>query len=84
MGITLVIEDALLYPDSTRTLLSYRDIQKNGFHIETYDDNNEEFLFITKNSGYGKETLEKVPSLLSRLYFTYLKPIQHVAYKVIF
>jgi hypothetical protein len=26
MGTTLVIEDALLYPDSTRTLLSYRDI----------------------------------------------------------
>jgi hypothetical protein len=28
MGTTLVIEDALLYPDSTRTLLSYRDIRK--------------------------------------------------------
>jgi hypothetical protein len=26
MGTTLVIEDTLLYPDSTRTLLSYRDI----------------------------------------------------------
>jgi hypothetical protein len=33
MGTSITIEDALLYPDSTRTLLSYRDIQKNGFHI---------------------------------------------------
>jgi hypothetical protein len=67
MGTVLVIEDALLYSDSTRTLLSYRDIRKNRFHIETYDDNNEEFLLIIKNSGYGKETFEKVPSLSSGL-----------------
>jgi hypothetical protein len=26
IGTTLVIEDTLLYPDSTRTLLNYRDI----------------------------------------------------------
>jgi hypothetical protein len=26
MGTSITIEDALLYPDSTRTLLSYRDI----------------------------------------------------------
>jgi hypothetical protein len=67
MGAALVIEDALLYPDSTRTLLSYRDIWKNRFHIETYDDNNEEFLLIIKNNGYGKETFEKVSSLSSGL-----------------
>ena len=39
MGTQLVIEDALLYPDSTRTLLSYKDICLNGFHIETHNDN---------------------------------------------
>ena len=41
MGTQITIEDALLYPDSKRTLLSYRDIRQNGFHIETHDDNNE-------------------------------------------
>jgi hypothetical protein len=61
MGTTLAIEDVLLYPDSTRTLLSYRDIWKNDFHIETCDENNEEFLLITKNNGYGKVTLKKFP-----------------------
>jgi peptide/histidine transporter 3/4 len=84
MGTSLTIEDALLYPDSTRTLLSYRDIRKNGLHVETHADNNEEFLLITKDHGYGKETLEKVPSLPSGLYYTYIKPVPHVAYKVIF
>ena len=54
MGTHITIEDALLYPDSKLTLLSYRDIRQNGFHIETGDDNNEEFLLITKDNGYGK------------------------------
>jgi hypothetical protein len=75
MSTTLVIEDALLYRNSTRTLMSYRDIWKNGFHIKTCDENNEEFLLITKNNVYGKVTLEKVSSLSSGLYYTYLKPV---------
>jgi hypothetical protein len=35
MGIEIVIEDALLYPDSIRTLLSFREIRHNGIHIKT-------------------------------------------------
>jgi len=41
MCTTITIEDALLYPDSTHTLLSYRNIHKNGYHIETRHQNNE-------------------------------------------
>ena len=33
MGTQITMEDALLYSDSTRTLLSYRDIRKNAFQI---------------------------------------------------
>jgi hypothetical protein len=84
MGTQITIEDALLYPDSNRTLLSYRDIRQNGFHIETHDDNNEEILFVTKNSKYGKRIVEKIPSFPSGLYYTYIKLVPHVAYKVIF
>jgi hypothetical protein len=54
MGTQIVIEDALLYPDSTRTLLSYKDIRRNGFHVETNGDNKDEYLFITKHDGYNK------------------------------
>ena len=48
MGTTLIINDALLYPESTRTLLSFRDIHANGFHAETDDENGKECLLITK------------------------------------
>ena len=84
MGTQIVIADALLYPDSTRTLIGYRDIRKNGFHIETYEDNKEEYLLFTKDNGYGQHIFEKIPSLSSGLYYTYIKPVEHVAYKVIF
>jgi hypothetical protein len=84
MGTQINIEEALLYPDSLRTLLSYRDIRKNGIHVETHVEYNEEFLLLTKDMGYGKQILEKVPSLPFGLYYTYIEPVPHVAYKVIF
>ena len=68
MGTQIHIEEALLYPDSTRTLLSYKDIQKNEIHMETHEENKEEFLLFTKDIRQGKEKLEKVSSLPSRLY----------------
>jgi hypothetical protein len=80
----IVIENALLYPDLTRTLLSYRDIRKNGIHVETYEENKEEYLLLTKPTEYGKQICEKILTLESGLYYTYIKPIEHVAYKVIF
>src|SRR6266542_4394080 len=58
----LEIEDALLYPDSTRTLLSFKDIRKNRFHTETHNVNNEEFLLITKENRYDKKIIERISS----------------------
>ena len=68
MGTQIHIEEALLYPYSTRTLLSYKDIRKNEIHMETHEENKEEFLLFTKDIRQGKEKLEKVSSLPSRLY----------------
>jgi uncharacterized protein YbaR (Trm112 family) len=73
MGTQITIENALLYPDSTRTLLSYRDICKNRLHIVTHEENNTEFLLITKTNRDGYNILERIPSLLSGLYYTYIK-----------
>ena len=84
MGTQIMIEDALLYPNSTCTLLSYRDICKNGLHVETHEDNKEEFLLFTKLMGFGKQICEKFSSFPTGLYFTYIKSIEHVAYKIIF
>jgi hypothetical protein len=80
----VVFRRALLYPNSTHTLIRFRDIWKSGLHICTHEDNKEEFLLITKSSGYGHDVLERIPSTPSGLYYTYIKPIPHVAYKVIF
>jgi hypothetical protein len=80
----VTIEDVLLYPDSTHTIISFRDIRKSGLHVCTHEDNKEEFLLITKSSGYGHEVLERIPSTPFGLYYTYIKPVPYVAYKVIF
>jgi len=80
MGTTVTIEDAILYLYSTCTLLSYRDIHKNRYHIETHHQNNEEFLFIIKDNGYGKDTLERILSTSYGLYYSYIKLIQHVVH----
>jgi hypothetical protein len=83
-GTQVTIEDALLYPDYTRTFISFKDIRKSRLHVCTHKDNKYEFLLITKSFGYGHEVLERIPSTPSGLYYTYIKPVSHVAYKVIF
>jgi hypothetical protein len=57
MGTQVTIENALLYPDSTRTLLSYRDIRKNELHIVTHEENNKESLLITKTNRDGYDII---------------------------
>jgi hypothetical protein len=84
MGTQVTIENALLYPDSTCTLLSYRDIHKNGLHVITHEENNEVFLYIIKKNRDDHDTLERIPSLSSGLYYIYIKLVPHVSYKIIF
>jgi hypothetical protein len=80
----VMIKAILLYPDSTHTLISFRDIRKSGLHVCTHEDNKEEFLIVTKSFGNGHEVLERIPSTLFGLYYTYIKPVPYVIYKVIF
>jgi hypothetical protein len=79
MGTQVTIENALLYLNSTRTLLSYIDIHKNGLHVITHEENNEEFLHIIKKNGDGHDILERILSLSSGLHYTYIKHVPHVA-----
>ena len=51
MGTKLIIDDALLYPQSTLTLLIFKDIRLKGFHIETETKNNIEYLLMTQSIG---------------------------------
>ena len=85
MGTQIFVKDALLYPDSKRTLLSFKDIRLNGFHIETEIEQGTEYLLITKFDGYRKQIVERLPSSPSGLYYTYIKPTKgYVAMKTIF
>jgi hypothetical protein len=84
MGTQVTIVNVLLYPDSTRTLLSYRYIHKNKLHMITHEENNEEFLHIIKKNGDDHDILKRRPSLPSGSYYTCIKLIPHIAYKVIF
>jgi hypothetical protein len=84
MGTQVTIENALLYPDSTRILLSYRDIRKNRLHVITHEENNEEFLHIIKKNRDDHDILERIPSVPSGLYYAYIKLVSHVTYNVIF
>jgi hypothetical protein len=50
----------------------------------THEENNKEYLFITKTNGDGYDILERIPSLPFGLYYTYIKHVPHVVYKLIF
>jgi peptide/histidine transporter 3/4 len=60
MGTQIFVKDALLYPDSKRTLLSFKDIRANGFHVETEIEHGTEYLLITKFDGYQKRVVERL------------------------
>ena len=67
MGTQIFVKDALLYPDSKRTLLSFKDIRENGFHVETKIEQSTEYLLITKFDGYQKRVVERLSSSPSGL-----------------
>jgi hypothetical protein len=46
-GTKLYIDDALYSSKSRRNLLNFKDIHHNGYHIETNNKGNEEYLYIT-------------------------------------
>ena len=85
MGTQIEIKEALLYPESTRTLLSFRDIRANGFHVETTEENGKEYLYIIKYGEYDKEVIEKFTSLESGLYYTKISaPAVYTSLKTVF
>ena len=46
-GTRFHINNALYFSKSRRNLLSFKDICKNGYHIETMNEENVEYLYIT-------------------------------------
>ncbi|PRQ56958.1 hypothetical protein RchiOBHm_Chr1g0343001 [Rosa chinensis] len=48
-GTSINVTKALYALRAGRTLLSFKDIRANGFHVETHCENGQEFLCITSN-----------------------------------
>ena len=66
-GTHLEISDALYSPSSKRSLLSFKDIRMNGFHIETKGEGNKEFLQIIEIGQGYKKVLESIHALSTGL-----------------
>ena len=58
-GTKLIINDALYSSRSRRNLLSFKDIKRNGYHLETMTQNKIEYLQITSNRNEKKVHNEK-------------------------
>ena len=75
-GTRFHINDALYSSKSRRNLLSFKDICINEYHIETMNEDNIEYLYITSFISGHKIIMEKLPVFSFGLYQTTIKPIE--------
>ena len=71
-GTKFQIDDALYSNKFDRNLLSFKDIRRNGYHIETINRNGNEYLLITGQ----KQILEQLISSSYGLYQTTIRPLE--------
>ena len=57
-GTKIHINDVLYYITSKQNLLSFKDIQRNGYHIETINNGSNEYLLITSVISIKKKFLD--------------------------
>ena len=70
------INNALYSSKSIRNLLNFKDICKNGYHIETINEGNTQCLYITSIVYGEKLIVEKLSAFSSGLYHTIIKSIE--------
>jgi len=75
-GTRLHIKNAFYSPKSNRNLLSFKDIRLNGYHIETNNEGDIEYLYITRIESNKKCILEKLLAFSYGLYYTYINAIE--------
>ena len=75
-GTRFHINDALYSSKSRRNLMSFKDIRRNGYHIETMNEGNKECLYITSIISGKKIVAEKLLAFSSGLYHTTIKSIE--------
>ena len=75
-GTRFHIIDALYSRKSTRNLLSFKYIRRNGYHIETMNDGNKECLYMTSIVSGKKLVVETLLAFSTGLYHTTIKLIK--------
>ncbi|KAM1391009.1 hypothetical protein ACFX2I_018765 [Malus domestica] len=75
-GTIMIIKEALYSPRSGRTLLSFRDIRDNQYHLETTEDHGFQFLCITSYEYGQKHIHEKLERLPNGLYIITIRSIE--------
>ena len=72
-----ILRDKRLYSNKSRkNLLSFKDIRRNGYHIESMNEENVEYLYITFILSSQKLIMEKLPAFSFGLHHTTIKPIE--------
>ena len=71
-GTKFQIEDALYSNKSNQNILSFKDIHQNKYHVETMNQNGNEYLLIIGQ----KQILEQLISSSYRLYQTTNRPLE--------
>jgi hypothetical protein len=81
----IFIEEAFLYPGAQCTLLTFKDIRQNGYHVTTACEGRAKFLYITELDDNQTKVVEKTHSTTSGIYYTTIKaPQEYVAMPTIF
>ena len=71
-----IIDDALLSTKSKINLLSFKDIQRNEYYMETMNEDDIEYLYITSIVSCEKCVLEKLFVFSFVLYYTNISTIE--------
>jgi len=75
-GTTIHITNVLYSIKFIRKFLSFKDIHRNGYHIETTNESNIEYLYITSIILRRKHILVKLYAFSSGLYHTTKRTIE--------
>ncbi|GAV70520.1 hypothetical protein CFOL_v3_14018, partial [Cephalotus follicularis] len=75
-GTQMRITNSLYSTKSRRNLLTFKDIRRNGYHIEITNENGKEYLYITGNASGRMQILKKLSGLSSRLYIMKIRAIE--------
>lgn len=75
-GTKLTIDNALYSSKSRRNLISFIDVRRNGYHLETVEKDQKEYIYLTVKRCGKKHVCEILPAYSSGLYRMDIQPVE--------